>query len=306
MRALRWMMACGVVLGCAPHEEAFCPSNIVVEPDAGIEPASCITFEEASELANDPYSGVHTLTVSRDPPNTAAAIPTASNEDATCRGDTCYVRKRGKVAIVATPSPGQRFLNWSGCSDSTDSRLELTNLRADTECVAHFVPQFIVVTAGVTGFYDQHVQLTSSIGCSATNSCLTTYGGSMTLVAPSNASFQFLGWSGCSTSKELTITLDNLTQSTMCMAHYRVIGHEVTWSAGEGGSVRLVASGGPDNACSEGRCTVIEHGNITIEALPDEGWLFHSWSCGNATTALLHIEDVTADVSCQARFVSDE
>ncbi|HEX5661100.1 MAG TPA: hypothetical protein VFX59_28105 [Polyangiales bacterium] len=303
MRALRWMVACAVVLGCAPREEDFCQSN-VVSTDAGIT-GDCITFEEASELATEPNSGVHTLTVKRDPANTAAAIPTASNSDAICRGDTCYVRAAGKVAIFAAASPGQRFLSWS-CSESTSTNLELTNLRADTECIARFVPQYIVVTAGVSGWYDQHVQLTSSNGCSATDSCVTTYGGSMTLVAPASESHTFLGWAGCSESKERTITLSNLTQPTMCVAQYELEGYLVRWTVAYGGSVRVLASSSPDTVCTYDRCTVVPHGSLILEAEPLEGWQFVAWSCGDVTTSLIRFDDITAPISCEARFVPAE
>ncbi len=299
MRALRWMIACSVVLGCAPREE-FCP--FVLPGDE--EPTGCITFEEAAELAKDPYSGVHTVTIRRDPDNTAAAPPFALNGDAICRVDTCYVRWQGELALNATPSPGQDFLRWSGCSDSTEARITLRHIRRDSECVAHFVPHFIVVTASVVGWYDQHVQLNSSLGCSATDSCVTERGGSVTLVAPSDPNFEFFGWSGCTSSSALTITLENLQQSTHCAARYQVIGHQVTWSASAGGSARLVASGGPDNQCEGSRCTVIDHGSITLEASPDARYTVAGWSCGDVTTPTLRLEDITADTQCEARFVS--
>jgi hypothetical protein len=139
MRALRWMGACAVLLGCVSGED-FCRSSAVCN-EASCEPDAddCTTFDEATELAMMPYSGVHTLRLRRDPERDNAATARALNDRAICRGATCYTRTSGKIALEAEPAAGQQFSSWS-CDERTAPRIELSSVHGDTECVAHFVP----------------------------------------------------------------------------------------------------------------------------------------------------------------------
>lgn len=296
------MSVCALALGCAA-QEPFCPSQVICDgPDCQPDTSSCIDFDEAAELARNPYSGVKILTVITDPLNTGAAIPSAENDDATCKAGTCYVRRAGAVSIRVTGSPGQMFKNWSGCSDGTEPILKLSAITRDTQCVAHLVPYYLTAHASTRGWYRSHVQITSSEGCNATDSCVTRYGGSFTFVAPSSPSYQFLGWSGCSDAKELAVTLENLVESPPeCVAQYRVIASSVSWSAVGPGSVRATATG-PDFVCDDHHCDVPLHERLTLEATADEGATFQAWSCATTTDTTLTIEDITQARSCQAFF----
>jgi hypothetical protein len=209
-------------VGCAPNGEDFCPSNVVCGADGCPETDStrCIDFDEAAELAKNRFSGIHTVVVTTDPPNTGAAIPTASNADATCKAGTCYTRREGVIAIYLAGSPGQAFDHWSGCEIGPDN--ELTNVTHDEACVVHWGAAIFVVHASVVGWPDAHVQVTSEYGgCSGADSCAVIRGHSVTFTAPMSDTFEFRGWSGCSTSKEFAITLDNVTtQPPECVANY--------------------------------------------------------------------------------------
>jgi Divergent InlB B-repeat domain len=163
-----------------------------------------------------------------------------------------------------------------------------------------------VVTGFTIGWYRANVQLTSSDGCSSTQTCVVGSGGSVTLQAPTNESYRFLGWGGCSTSTDTRLVLENLTQpQPMCAARYQAITHDVSWSVAADapdGSVRLGASG-PDFVCDASHCAVVLHQRVSLEAVPDDGASFVGWTgCSDSKEPRLTLSDVTADQHCEARF----
>jgi hypothetical protein len=116
------------------------------------------------------------------------------------------------------------FLRWSGCSHGTDPHLTVGPLTRSTECVAHMGPGLIIAHTAVIGRDDgAEVQISGS--CTGEGTCSFLNGGSVTLSAPaSDDRFSFVGWSGCSTSTDPTITLSNVRKALPeCIAQYEPV-----------------------------------------------------------------------------------
>lgn len=216
-------------LGCAPGE-GFCPTPPVVCEGDGCSDAGtptsddCITFEQAEQLARRGVRGIHKLTTSVDPQRYGFVSARALDEQSICKDDTCYLLPGAPVALYAVPTTQVLFVNWTGCSDSTQSQITVSGTNTDLQCAAHFAAAFIVLQASSTGWVDAPIRVTASSGCDSTNGCVVFYGGSFTLTAPTNPEYQFIGWAGCSTSTDPVLTLSNVTGPLpACVAQYQSV-----------------------------------------------------------------------------------
>ena len=122
--------------------------------------------------------------------------------------------------------------------------------------------------------------LTASVRCIGFLYCGQGEGGSVTgggtfasgtqvsLNATPSSGYSFSGWSNGSTTNPLTVTL---TSNTSITANFQVIvnSYSLTVTAGEGGSVS--SEGGEYEEGTE----------VTITAIPDEGYGFTAWSDGS-------------------------
>ena len=122
--------------------------------------------------------------------------------------------------------------------------------------------------------------LTASVRCIGFLYCGQGEGGSVTgggtfasgtqvsLTATPSSGYNFSGWSNGSTTNPLTVTL---TSNTSITANFQVIvnSYSLTVTAGEGGSVS--SEGGEYEEGTE----------VTITAIPDEGYGFTAWSDGS-------------------------
>ena len=122
--------------------------------------------------------------------------------------------------------------------------------------------------------------LTASVRCIGFLYCGQGEGGSVTgggtfasgtqvsLTATPSSGYSFSGWSNGSTTNPLTVTL---TSNTSITANFQAIvnSYSLTVTAGEGGSVS--SEGGEYEEGTE----------VTITAIPDEGYGFTAWSDGS-------------------------
>ena len=122
--------------------------------------------------------------------------------------------------------------------------------------------------------------LTASVRCIGFLYCGQGEGGSVTgggtfasgtqvsLTATPSSGYSFSGWSNGSTTNPLTVTL---TSNTSITANFQVIvnSYSLTVTAGEGGGVS--SEGGEYEEGTE----------VTITAIPDEGYGFTAWSDGS-------------------------
>jgi len=93
-------------------------------------------------------------------------------------------------------------------------------------------------------------------------------GTQVSLTATPNSGYSFSGWSNGLTTNPITVTLNSNTSLT---ANFQVIvnSYSLTVSAGEGGSVS--SEGGEYEEGTE----------VTITAIPNEGYEFTEWSDGS-------------------------
>jgi len=107
-------------------------------------------------------------------------------------------------------------------------------------------------------------------GSVSTSGGTFSQGTQVSITATPSAGYSFSGWSNGSTANPLTVTLNSNTSIT---ANFQVIvnSYTLTVSAGEGGSVST--EGGEYEEGTE----------VTITATPAEGYVFESWSDGEAS-----------------------
>lgn len=206
------------------EDAPFCASDVQVVNGEYVDSGdpnqpACITFEEAADLATQPENGVYEVRARVEPNPSGLINATADNANAVCRGGTCYVRGDGRVALRAYGHQTV-FFGWTGCVESAEPHFVLGPITASSECVAHFGPGLIVVHTKMVGRDDARVQIAGS--CSGSRSCSFLNGGSVTLSAPpSDGRYTFVGWRGCSRSKDPTITFLHVRQALPeCVARY--------------------------------------------------------------------------------------
>ncbi len=165
------------------------------------------------------------------------------------------------LTATAVPSPGWRFVGWSGDGSGTVSPLSLV-VNADMTIIAKFKPEW---------------QLTLSVSGSGSTAATPTpgpylEGTSVTLTATPGPDSIFTGWSGTlsATSNPLTVVMSKNFQLTATFAPT----YPVTLSASGSGTVVLQ----PQKA----RYALNEV--VTAIATPAAGWSFAGWS-GDLTSS---------------------
>jgi hypothetical protein len=307
MRSDKLLLVCTMMAlaSCAEPEDGTC--------DEQADEAACL---DVAELAlQDKPNKTHTVTLRSRPSGQgtfAISLMGGADCDGFTDGSTCTVPRGGSLVISAFSSEGYVFDRWSGCSNSRLQKITLSSLHANTACVARFKQApTVLVSATVQGLFRETAALTLPDGTyCGPYSCYVPVGGSLTVEAPASSSAQpFLGWSGCSDSKERVLVLTNIPAGLpTCVASYGLEGLSLSWSVVSnpaGGSVRVFDAGNINNVCTESACEVIPGSTVYLGASPDEGYRFVTWSgCSGdrpLTESLLGVM-VNADTHCEARF----
>ncbi|MFM2416540.1 MAG: Divergent InlB B-repeat domain [Pseudomonadota bacterium] len=137
---------------------------------------------------------------------------------------------------------------------------------------------------------------------SACNSagCTVLFGGAVTVTATASTGNRFDGWSGCSTSKEASIKLTNISTDATCTASFSGLRPSVT-------AVANATYGSVTTSCGAATCSVDFGGTVALSATANTGYRFASWEgagCADSTSqrSFLSIRNVTGDLTCRARF----
>ena len=156
-----------------------------------------------------------------------------------------------QVSITATPNAGYSFSGWS--NGSTVNPLTLT-LNSNTTVTANF--QVIVNSYTLT--------VTAGEGGSvSTEGGEYEEGTEVTVTATPDEGYEFISWSDGSTANPLTV---NLNSNTSITANFQINTYTLTLITGEGGAVSEFNE-------------EYEHGEeLTISAIPDQGYFFQKWS----------------------------
>jgi hypothetical protein len=177
-----------------------------------------------------------------------------------------------QVSLTATPTSGYSFSGWS--NGTTANPLTVT-LNSNTSITANF--EVLINSYTLT--------VVSTDGGSATGAGEYNEGTEVTLTATASEGYRFTGWSDGSTEESITITLSEdtaLTANFELIVIYNLILESVT-----GGSV---TGAGEYNEGTE----------VTITAIPDDGYEFTEWSDGN--TSISRTLTINSDINIQALF----
>ena len=177
-----------------------------------------------------------------------------------------------QVNVTATPNSGYSFSGWS--NGTTANPLTVT-LNSNTSITANF--EVLINSYTLT--------VVSTDGGSATGAGEYNEGTEVTLTATASEGYRFTGWSDGSTEESITITLSEdtaLTANFELIVIYNLILESVT-----GGSV---TGAGEYNEGTE----------VTITAIPDDGYEFTEWSDGN--TSISRTLTINSDINIQALF----
>jgi len=177
-----------------------------------------------------------------------------------------------QVSVTATPNSGYQFTSWS--NGSTANPVTVT-LNSNTSITANF--EVLINSYTLT--------VVSTDGGSATGAGEYNEGTEVTLTATASEGYRFTGWSDGSTEESITITLNSDTALT---ANFEVIlVYNLILESETGGSV---TGGGEYEEGTE----------VTITAIPDDGYEFTVWSDGESSQS--RIITLNSDTNLSANF----
>ena len=156
-----------------------------------------------------------------------------------------------QVSLTATPSSGYSFSGWS--TGSTANPLTVT-LNSNTTITANF--QVIVNSYTLTVTAGEGGSVSSEGG-------EYEEGTEVTITATPEEGYEFTEWSDGSTTNPLTYTLNS---NTSFSANFQINTYTLTLITGEGGAVSEFNE-------------EYEYGEeLTLSAIPDQGYFFQKWS----------------------------
>jgi hypothetical protein len=230
----------------------------------------------------------------------ASGTVAASSPGGTCSMNACTIDPGDSVTFVAPPIQGFRFSSWSNGCTGTSPTVTLTNIQAEVDCTASYVPGALVTgtVVGATGTVD--AESTSPGAMCQNGTCALDPGGSATLTAQLISGYRFTGWSGdrgCSGTNP-TLTFTNVTTSVSCNANYL---QRITVTA----LTATVTSTDLTADChTAGTCIVDAHGKVTLTAPPVQGYRFARWGgdCTGGDNPLV-LTDLVANHTCTTTYV---
>ncbi len=214
--------------------------------------------EDGGNGENGDETTEYSLTVSADPSEGGSVEP----------ADSTYAEGTD-VTVEATPNDGWIFDSWTGDQESDENPLSFT-INEDTELTANFSD----TTSEDPPQYHLSVTADPSEGGSVEPMDSTSEEGSeVTVEATPNEDWAFDGWTGDRESEEnpLSFTINDDTELTANFSET---------SSDESPEYNLSVSANPSNGGSveptEG--TFEEGTEVTVEATPNEGWVFDGWT----------------------------
>jgi len=167
------------------------------------------------------------------------------------------------VNVTAEPTPGYRFIGWSGASTSTELEIPIT-MNNNQRLIANFE----IVTYTLTISLEPDVNATVFINNAASNAVTTHNAETLVNVRAEAPGYTFTGWTGASTSTNATVTV-TMNGNKELTANFRINTYTLTANASpaEGGSVERNPS--RDN---------YDHGTqVTLTAIPAAGYALAGW-----------------------------
>lgn len=194
----------------ATHGDVQSGDGIFANTWTPIQPACYVTLSSPTGSERVP-SGISTLTIVKVGSGSVTTTPTGTN----CGiASTTAFPSNTTVTLHAAPSPGYKFVGWSGggCAGTGDCIFSLT---LDTTVTATFSPHSLSVTKSGSGAAIGTVA-SSPAGINCGSTCQSDFvGGTQVALTASwdNTDYEFVGWSGaCSgTTNPCNITISGDT-----------------------------------------------------------------------------------------------
>jgi hypothetical protein len=165
------------------------------------------------------------LGTAHGPPVDVVIKSSSMSPGATCAGSGCRVPSGASATLTAPVSVGDYdFLSWTGAAgcSSASPVVTLSNVTADTTCVANYQATYLVTIAVVGGPAGTTITPTSATPgatCIA-GSCRVPSGGAVVAAAPALTDWFFNGWSGDAVAATSTVTLTDIAKSATITATY--------------------------------------------------------------------------------------
>ena len=222
-----------------------------------------ITIDEATTVtANFSYLGpaTHELAIEVNPPSSGSVSGAGAINHAT------------RAIVSAVPAPGYRFVSWSGFSvEEADSATTDTQLvLSDTVLTANF--ELIPVFALHATYNPPNAGLLFGAGNYQA-------GSNVTVIALPYSEYVFTGWTGSELIADPSSSTTQITisEDTTLTANFNFIGTD---------TFDLVLNASPSNGGTlSGAGTYDKGKQVSIDASPNPGWVFTSWSGGEVNDA---------------------
>ncbi len=187
------------------------------------------------------------------------------------------------ITLHATPSPGWHFVEWAGGASGDQASARIT-MAGDTTVTARFA-------ANGAGEHALTIHVEGK-GVVSPSSGAYEAGKSVTLRAAAEEGWHFVGWSGdiISDQPAVVVTIDGDTTVTAEFEADPPQEYSLTVQVEGEGSIEI--SGGP----------YVEGAVVTLNAVPEPGWHFASWS-GDASGSQASVSiTIVKDTVVTARF----
>lgn len=246
-----------------PNENySFIGWDGVPSEEENSNPVTLTISEETSVTANFSYTGpaTHNLTIEVNPQASGSVSGGGTINHAT------------EASISATPAAGYRFVSWTGYNveDSESASTDTDVILEDTTIIANF--ELIPVYTLTINSNPANAGLLFGTGDYQT-------GSNVTIIALPFSEYEFAGWAGSDglSDPDSSTTQINITEDTSLTANFNFIGTD---------TYDLSLNASPSNGGTlEGSGTYDKGKQVSIEAVPNPGWEFVSWTEGDVSDA---------------------
>lgn len=277
-------------------------------PCTGMEPRLTLSDLRESVTCTAELAARFLVSASAAPTQGGMVRASSDSAGARCMLSSCVLDSAGDVSLSATPSAGFVFDGWRECSSERAPSITLRAVEQPISCTAAFASVRYAVTgrAATEGGAVEVSSSSPSAQCSA-GSCSVDHGAAVTLTASAEPGSRFVGWEGCSSSVEPTLTFSSVRSDLSCLASFAPADLTVTGVAAPSqGGVVEATSDSAGARCQASVCTALSGSSVTLRAVPASGWTFTRWSgCGDGTDATLRLSQLDESARCTANFTRE-
>jgi hypothetical protein len=278
-----------VTLEAKPIEDARFVGWTGGGPCTGSTPRLVLTAD-ADITCSASFVGRVDVATSVMPAGAGTVSASSDSTQASCSAGHCTVDAGSNVQLRVEPTPGYRFVGWSGCASGDSNPLTL-GVNTATQCVASFENVgALVFQVSVESADGIAVALMADDGatCSGT-SCSVNVGGAVRLLAwsPDGVARLFTGWASCDaplptqvpgrTDLAFSATLSGIERAQRCVATSEPYARVRATQAVEACDKLQWCTG----SASETTCAVPISANVMLNPLAPMGQVFDHWHCAD-------------------------